>query len=398
MKRIFIQNEPWLTSNRHREDPQMSVGQDEITGESQRTALARQAEQFLALPEIPQVRPGRLAEVRAEIEATAYYAHTSEELLAGAKLAWRNHARCIGRMHWRSLKLLDFRHCATAGEVADACWQHLRYSTNGGALRSVISVFAPRSAKGAIRIWNPQLIRYAGYRQGDGRVIGDPLQADLTETAGKLGWRGRGGPFDVLPLIIQMPAEPPRLFQVPDDVVLEVEITHPELPWFAELGLKWHANPAISDMSLEIGGLSYTAAPFSGWYVGSEIGARNFSDEYRYNMLPVVAERMGLDTSHDRTMWKDRALIELTRAVLHSYRQAGVHIVDHHTAARQFVEHVDREHQVGRAVPAQWSWVNPPLSSSATPTYHREFDFPDFELRPNFVSQGLPSGCPVAGH
>jgi nitric-oxide synthase len=47
------------------------------------------------------------------------------------------------------------------------------------------------------------------------------------------------------------------------------------------------ANPAVSNVSLEIGGLSYTAVPFSGWYVACEIGARNFSDPYRYNLLPV---------------------------------------------------------------------------------------------------------------
>jgi nitric-oxide synthase len=373
----------------------MSIDHVEIASAPERVALMRQAGEFLGLPEAPHIRPGRIAEVRAEIEATGCYTHTTEELLVGAKLAWRNHARCAGRAHWRSLRLLDFRHCATAEEVADACWKHLRYSTNGGALRPAVSVFAPRSAKGAIRIWNPQLIRYAGYRQEDGGVIGDPQHADLTEIAQRLGWRGRGGPFDVLPLIIQMPAEPPRMFAVPEDVALEVRITHPDLPWFAGLGLKWHATPAVSNMSLEIGGLSYTAAPFSGWYVGCEIGARDLSDEYRYNLLPVVAERLGLDTSHDRTLWKDRALVELTRAVLHSYREAGVHIVDHHTVTRQFIGHVDREQKAGRPVPTEWPWVNLPLSSSTTPTFHREYDATDPGIHPNFVIQDRPSGCPA---
>ena len=30
-------------------------------------------------------------------------------------------------------------------------------------------------------MWNAQLIRYAGYRQPDGSVIGDPANADFTE-------------------------------------------------------------------------------------------------------------------------------------------------------------------------------------------------------------------------
>lgn len=357
----------------------------------------REAEDFFALPELRHTEPGRLREVRAAIEATGSYVQTPEELLTGARVAWRNHARCIGRMHWRSLQLLDFRHCRTADEVAEACWEHLRRSTNGGRLRSVVSVFAPSTADGAIRIVNPQLIRYAGYRQSDGSVIGDPLHADLTDHALALGWKGAGGAFDVLPVIIQMPGEPPRMFEVPRDVILEVPLVHPEFAWFAELGLKWHANPAISNMDLDIGGVTYTAAPFSGWYVGSEIGARNLSDQDRYDLLPVVARHMGLDTRHDRTMWKDRALVELTQAVLHSYRAAGVHIVDHHTAARQFVEHVDKEHTLGRPVPSQWSWVNPPLSSSTTPTYHREYDAPNFDLRPNFVARKQPARCPMTG-
>lgn len=62
------------------------------------------------------------------------------------------------------------------------------------------------------------------------------------------------------------------------------------------MGLKWHALPAVSDWRLEIGGISYTAAPFNGWYMSAEIGARNFGDAHRYNMLPVVAKKMGLNT------------------------------------------------------------------------------------------------------
>lgn len=356
-----------------------------------------EAEKFFALPELGYTGPGRLREVREEIETTGSYTQTPDELLIGAKLAWRNHARCIGRMHWRGLQLLDFRYCRTAEEVAEACWKHLRHSTNGGRLRSVISVFAPKTADGGIRILNPQLIRYAGYRQDDGSIIGDPLHADLTDHALAMGWKGGSGAFDVLPLIIHMPGEAPRLFEVPEDAILEVPLVHPQFSWFADLGLKWHANPAISSMDLEIGGVTYTAAPFSGWYVSSEIGARNLSDEDRYNMLPVVARHMGLDTSHNRSMWKDRALVELTHAALHSYRAVGVHIVDHHTAARQFVDHVDREHELGRPVPTQWSWVNPPLSSSTTPTYHREYDAPDFDLRPNFVARKQQASCPMAG-
>jgi len=43
---------------------------------------------------------------------------------------------------------------------------------------------------------------------------------------------------------------------------------------------------------------------------------------------------MGLDTSRDRTLWRDRALLELNVAVLHSYEKAGVTMMDHHASGR----------------------------------------------------------------
>lgn len=96
-------------------------------------------------------------------------------------------------------------------------------------------------------------------------------------------------------------------------------IEHPEYP-ISSLGVKWYGVPMISDMRLEIGGISYTAAPFNGWYMGTEIGARNLADHDRYNLLPAVAEMMDLDTSRNGTLWKDKALIELNIAVLHSFK------------------------------------------------------------------------------
>lgn len=350
--------------------------------------LLSQAEQFYTTPEVRAIADNaRWAQIRGEIEDSGTYRHTREELLIGAKLAWRNHARCSGRYSWRSLLLNDAREARTAAEVAQRCFEHLRISTNGGRLRPVITVFRQRMpGLPAIRIANPQLIRYAGYDFGT-HIVGDPLHVGLTRHAQNAGWTGTGGPFDILPLLISVDEGNPVVFNVPDDAVLEVPISHPRYPRLADLGLRWHANPAISNLCLEIGGLQYTCAPFSGWYVSSEIGARNLSDTDRYNQLPLIADCLGLDTSHNDTLWKDRALVELNAAVIHSYKQAGVYIVDHHTASAQFVSHVEREHRCGRAVPAEWSWVNPPISASTTATFHRSYDPPDLDLRPNFIRQ-----------
>ncbi|MDB6076782.1 MAG: nos [Akkermansiaceae bacterium] len=313
---------------------------------------------------------------------------SAEELSALAKEAWRNNSRCIGRLFWNTLELLDARTATTPDEIFEACVHHLRFSTNGGRIRSAVTVFpeTPEGQRG-IRIHNRQLIRYAGYRAADGSILGDPEQASFTAKVIALGWtppRERT-PFDLLPLLIEVSGSPPRLYELPRDAVLEIDITHPDLPWFADLRLKWHAVPVISDMALTGCGKRYTAAPFSGYYMGTEIGSRNFGDESRYNLLPLIADQMGLDRVARRMLWKDRALVELNTAVLHSYREAGVAIVDHHTASAQFMQHLRNEEMAGRGVPGDWSWLVPPLSGSACPVFHRYYDEPN--NGPAFVEQ-----------
>jgi len=53
------------------------------------------------------------------------------------------------------------------------------------------------------------------------------------------------------------------------------------------MGLKWYALPAVSSMAFDCGGLVFTGAPFNGWFMGTEIGARDLVDPFRYNLLEV---------------------------------------------------------------------------------------------------------------
>ncbi|WP_425301753.1 nitric oxide synthase oxygenase [Nocardia wallacei] len=346
----------------------------------------RECDEFFSRPELGHLPEQRRRTALTQLRESGSYRQTLDEICMGARLAWRNHDRCVGRMHWRSLDVIDARSASNAAELADACWEHLRRARHGRTLRCLVTVGPPAEPdRLPFRIISPQLIRYAGYRRPDGSVLGDPANVALTELARKLGWWGAGTAFDVLPVLISTPTEPLRWFDVPRELVGEIHLEHPDFRWFAELGLRWPAIPAVSNMDLEIGGVTYPAAPFNGWYVSTEIGARNLADTDRYDMLPVIAERMGLDTASERTLWRDRALVELNVAVLHSYRQAGVYLVDHHTVARQFVEHVERERAAGRRCPTDWSWINPPMSAALTPTFHRYYDPPDPDIRPNFV-------------
>ena len=327
----------------------------------------------------------RLTEVAREIRATGTYTHTSEELDYGAKLAWRNAPKCIGRISWKNLIVRDLRHVNDATSIYDACVQHLRTATNGGNIEIVLSVFRPLAPgeRWGPRLWNSQLVRYAGYDMGDGTKRGDGANIELTDAIMKLGWTPPEprGDYDILPLVIDLPGDSPRIFPLAAEEVLEVPITHPTEPRFAELGLKWCAVPAISNFHLEIGGVVYGCAPFNGWFMGTEI-ARDLWEPGRYDRALDIARALGLDTTSERTLWRDRAFLELNVAILHSFQHAHVTLVDHQTASRQFLIHDQREKRAGRECPAQGSWIVPAAGGSTTPVWHHEMR--DFHLKPTY--------------
>lgn len=159
----------------------------------------------------------RLREVDVELRERGTYTQTASELLYGAKQAWRNASRCIGRIQFNKLALNDARHLTTTRQMFDSLCEHIRKATNGGNIQSTITVFAPCAEnepdlKGSnhFRIWNHQLIAYAGYELDDDdnalingkKIIGDPARVEFTKVCQKLGWRPPAvrGPFDILPV------------------------------------------------------------------------------------------------------------------------------------------------------------------------------------------------------
>lgn len=137
----------------------------------------------------------------------------------------------------------------------------------------------------------------------DGKIMGDSTNIEYTKRCIELGWTPKYGKWDTLPLICMPDGGEPVLKDVPEDAKVEIPITHPTLPWFGEMGLRWADHPPVTQFALSVGGIDYTATPFSGWFMSTEIAARDLADENRYNALPEIARRLGLSTSN-RALWK----------------------------------------------------------------------------------------------
>ena len=339
----------------------------------------------------------RLREIETEIDRTGTYTHTKEELEFGARLAWRNSNRCIGRHLWRTLEVRDCRDVRDAAGVEEALTAHLADAYNGGRIRSLITVFAPRrdGRPDPVRLGNHQLVRYAGFRRTNRSVLGDPHSVPFTARCLRAGWDPvRWHAFKPLPWEIWIDGQPQELVDIfarHPELLREVALSHPDEPRFADLKLKWYAVPILAEMALVIGGVVYPCAPFNGFYMGTEIGARNLADKQRYDLLPEVARLFGLDTDNERTLWRDRALIELNRAVLHSFDTAGVTIGDHHSLGARFEAFCKSERRAGRELTGDWTWLNPPISASQTPQFHRTYK-PEVARHTNFFYQTGPAG------
>lgn len=352
--------------------------------------LLKRAKQFLEQIAVEQAwetddKTRRWAEIQEEVRATGTYTHTYEELAYGAQLSWRNASKCIARIQWNNMVVRDRRHVTEPDEMFQELVEHLRLATNGGNIQITMTVFRAKQPKErwGPRVWNSQLIRYAAYEQADGSVMGDRANLDLTKAIMKLGWQpaAERSPYDILPVVIEVPGKEPKLYEFDKDEVLEVGIEHPSIPEFKSLGFRWYAIPAISNFRMEIGGVSYGCLPFNGWYMGTEI-ARDFLEDWRYDKMEEIAKILKLDTSSEQTLWRDRVALELNVAVLYSFQKARVSMVDHQSASRQFLAHDLREKKAGRECPADSGWVVPPAGGSACPVWHHQMR--DFYLDPAY--------------
>ena len=97
---------------------------------------------------------------------------------------------------------------------------------------------------------------------------------------------------------------------------------------------------------------------------------------------------MGLDINKNASLWKDRALIEVNEAVLYSFKEDRVSMVDHHTAAQQFKRFEEKEGVCERPVTGNWTWLIPPVSPATTHIFHKPYK--NEIKKPNFFYQKQP--------
>ncbi|KAG8739322.1 hypothetical protein FRC10_005780 [Ceratobasidium sp. 414] len=159
------------------------------------------------------------------------------------------------RRQGSTMNVIDCRNVTTGDGMLGACFRHLEIANNGGRIKPTTTIF-PQKFPGQEggRIWNAQLMRYAGYKMPDGSIRGDPVNIELTSRAIELGWKPRYGRFDILPLIV-VPGGgqgKPVMREIPEENIYEVKITHPTLPWFEDLSLRCASDSFVRHYEKEM--------------------------------------------------------------------------------------------------------------------------------------------------
>jgi nitric-oxide synthase len=157
----------------------------------------------------------RWAEVRRSLSKTGTYEHTQQELAYGARVAWRNHGRCIGRLYWES--------------ILDRMVQHARFAWRGSHSFNDLRFCAGPVEHAACYIESDQITQYAGYIQPDGSVLGDRQNVEATRISASLGFRAPDPRcrFDLLPILMRDRSDRLVLGEVPRNSIREVSIVHP---------------------------------------------------------------------------------------------------------------------------------------------------------------------------
>ena len=239
----------------------------------------------------------------------------------------------------------------------------------------MVSVFAPDTPwRPGPRIRNDQLVRYAGYAE-PGRVLGDRRYVDFTTAVCRLGWRPPTGRTRVRQAAAggaDRRTRGSRCSRCRATSCARCRWSTRSCRGSRRSGLRWHAVPVISNC-----GCASAASPTRRRRTTACTSARRSARTCspttpRTGSRGVIAERLGLDTTSERTLWRDRAVVELNRAVVHSFDAAGVtikHSVDGFLPATGGGSPAGVHHLGGRAAALrpEWHLAGSRACSSACP-------------------------------
>ncbi|KAK5078670.1 hypothetical protein LTR64_002914 [Lithohypha guttulata] len=327
--------------------------------------------------------------------AGGIWTQSRQELEYGLRAAWRNSRRCIMRSEHMHLALCDLRHVTSSREMASTMLDGMVRAFNRGRILPTCFVFPPRlPGRRGPMIWNTQVLQFAGYRQTNGSVLGDPANIELTEEIIALGWKPPRDKtrWDFLPLVTMAEGDRPHIAELPVELRRTVSITHPRFKEeFEVMNLKWVLAPALSRQGFDIGGNQYTGSPFIGWFMDAEVGVRDLADSFRYNVLPEVVQTCNL-SDEPQTPFEDlpeylslvalsRAQAELNFAVYYSFLRAHVMMIDTVTSSTKYQNYdLDRRDIVGYRLPADPYWLAPPQGSIIS-VWHRG-GMPNYQPKP----------------
>ena len=203
-----------------------------------------------------------------------------------------------------------------------------------------------------------------------------PAELNFTDTVKKyFSWvpkSGSSGMFDCLPLVLQIdPKQPPSIFELPEECLLEVPIHHPNVPEISSLGLKWYGIPAVSNITLRPRGLHYTRCTVQRLVHGDGDCDSKFR---RREPVQLASKDCRSDGNRlflhggDSVARSRLGCSQLCRVVISS-PVTHASIVDHHTAAASFVQWHAEELKNRGYCPGNWKWIIPPTASSTSSIY-----------------------------
>ncbi len=299
-------------------------------------------QRFFVENRVPNAFGPRWEEVQQQMAQGNPYEPTSEELLYGVRLAWRQSRGAFERPFWPEIAVRDVRHLDHPDDIAQAVFTHLELSYNGGTVRPLVTIFgADRADRVGPQLWNKELPTYAGQRRA--------VLMNLLNSLNRMGWRTQGDHYEVLPLVVECAGYAPQIYPIPPEKSLAVALVHPDYLWFKTLNLRWSALTAFSDRHLMIGGHYYRGVVVSGVQLSRAVAAVLMEAEGE-SLLLRIAGYLRLDTQRETSLWRMKALTVLEEAILWSFERAGVTLMETSIAARRFAAFTEQERLAGRPV------------------------------------------------